>query len=231
MSKLLLGVTIWVLIATQGLSQPHSQLCNQLDSISRSEGIERHFAQVYVWATYAADKYISTLPDTPQILMIRLQENFAGLFYDGISDAITGKKNDVWMTYFKEKNLTPMQYRLLGTSNHINGDSWKVLTSSFTKEELYIIAPYYHHCTTELMSVLDSLHLYGIDHSRRMKLLHQISLGLDKPVAKKMLTKWRARQFEIALQYFDQPHSFEKLHLKTENKRIRMQRRIIHLVR
>mgnify|MGYP001195670462 CR=1 FL=1 len=209
----------------------YSPLWHSLDSITNQTGVERHFAAVYVWATKAADDYIATLPDTPKILMTKLQLNFAELFKKGISDAKVGENNDIWSVYFKEKNLTPVQYKLLGTNDHINGDSWKVLTSSFTRDELDIVAPYYHHCTLELFSVIDSLHFHVIKNSKRMKTLHFISLGTDKLIARRMLTKWRAKQFNLALNYFDNVKMFETEHKKIEAYRKRMQKNIIQLVR
>jgi len=209
----------------------NSPLWHSLDSISKQTGVERHFAEVYVLATKAADDYIATLPDTAKILMNKLQQNFAALFMKGIADAKVSENNDVWTVYFKENKLTPVQYKLLGTNDHINGDSWRVLTSSFTRDELDIVAPYYHHCTLELFSVIDSLHFYVMKNSKRMKMLHFLSLGTDKLIARKMLTQWREKQFKLALNYFDNVRMFEAEHKKIEAYRKRMQKSIISLVR
>lgn len=187
--KFLICLSILFAIISNSTAQSVTPLWQQIDSIAKQDGIERHFAGVYVLATRAADDYIATLPDTPKVLMTRLQLNFASLFKKGIADAESGNNNEVWHRYFHEKSLTPMQYKLVGTNDHINGDSWKVLTSVFTRDELDIVAPYYHHCTIELYSVLDSLHNYAMANSKRMKFLHHISLGADKGIARKMLSR------------------------------------------
>ena len=214
-----------------GMAQITASLAAKLDSLASGSDVETHFAGVYVWATRAADVYIATLPDTPKMLMNRVQQDFASLFFKGIEDTRLNHPNLVWTGYFKAQNLTPLQYKLMGTNTHINGDSWRVLVNGFTSEELRIVEPYYHHCTQELHSVLDSLHDFAKQNSPRMKTLHILTLGLDKAIAKGMLRRWRKLQIEIGEACVARTDTCDQLRRKAERRRSKMERRIIHLVR
>lgn len=220
-----------ILTVVMSKAQIPASLAAKLDSLGSGSNVESHFAGVYVWATRAADVYIATLPDTPKMLMNRVQQDFAALFFKGIEDSRLNQPNPVWSGYFKAQNLTPLQYKLMGTNTHINGDSWRVLVDGFTAKELRIVAPYYHHCTEELHSVLDSLHHYAMQNSRRMKTLHILTLGLDKPIAKGMLRRWRYLQFEIGEACVNQSAHCDRLKRKAEHRRVRMERRAVRLVR
>jgi len=217
-------------VLTHPAKSDYSVLWLKLDSIFHSQHTARHFAGLYKLATEAADKYIATLPDTPQMYLNRVQEKFAGFFLQGIEDANHRRLNSVWSPYYETRNLSPIQYKLVGANQHINGDSWKVLTGYFTEMELRDVAPYYRHCTIELYKVLDSLYVQMMANSRNLKTLHRLSFGLSKALMRDMLKKWRNRQLKIAFLYFSHKEKFARRLKKTDRKRNRIHRLIVKWV-
>ncbi|NLJ06339.1 MAG: hypothetical protein GX437_01580 [Sphingobacteriales bacterium] len=197
---------------------PESELSFRLDSIRKSDGVEKHFAEIYLMATIAADRYIATLPDTPKMLLNRLQAEFARRFFESIDGRNNGHIPVVWTNYYTYTGLNDLQFKLIGTNGHINGDSWQVLFNYFNPYELQYIEPYYNHCTEALQVVLDSLHVYGCNQNKRLYNLHRISFGLDKAYARHLLRKWRERQYKVAVSGYENHNRFLRMQMRIKRR-------------
>jgi hypothetical protein len=70
--------------------------------------------------------------------------------------------------------------------------------------------------------VYDAFYSNAIHENRRLRLLHEISGGLDKTYGKRLLITWRKRQVQLALMYYtNQPRFYKKLReLKKKKSRI-----------
>lgn len=194
------------------------------------EGAERHFAKAYTWATRAVNQYILSLNEEDRILMQRLETEFAVYFMEGVADFKNGKPNAVWDSYFNTPDLNEAQYFLLGINAHINGDMWKALYGHFSLGELRELEHIYRQGHTALKEVVNRVQTEIVPTNRRLRTIHTVVLGLDKPIANWMLKRWRNRQFKIALQLHQQPERGQKILKRATRKMVKMNGMIIRLL-
>lgn len=204
-------------------------MISQLESLSRSPSVEKNFAQLYLETTLAIETYNRSLDSKDRMLMNRMIVGFADYFFKAVkASKETGQIPSGWKIYFTSDKLSPIQLKLIGANSHINGDIWQTLTTCFTLAEIKQIKPHYQAYNKILSSIYLSLYKEAISKCRKLKSLHTISLGLEKRYGKKMLGRWRKRQFKIAVFYFNNPGKFLRLKKRVKSKMKRIDRMIIN---
>ncbi|MBL7740417.1 MAG: hypothetical protein JNK14_14465 [Chitinophagaceae bacterium] len=202
-------------------------LC-KLDSIRNSPSVARHFAGIYFETTAHAVSHFSSAEPAVQDMMGRMEWRFADYFFRS-ADASKNKTpvSREWMAYYSDNNASSLRYLLLGINAHINGDIWQALTTEFTKEELEKLKPHYFSYYTELLKEYRRVSEQAWAQSKKLRLLHTISFGMDKWYGKIMLKRWRKRQMNLAGLYFTNRSLFEKKLEQVRRKMIRLE----HLIR
>lgn len=236
--KLLWGIVLLcgLLWPCAGFAQPGTHRfyqLYQLDSISRSQGIEKHFGDLYFESLFLIDQNLTHADTTVQRLVGRLEKVFADYYIEACASYCGERKIDypVWQTYFLDTTLSPLQYKLLGANAHINGDLANAITRSFTADEWKLVKQNDSLIINSLSRTYLDLYEDARHNSRQVRLVGKIALGLDKQIGNYLLIKWRRRQMRLAELYFASSPRYEKLRKKTEKKKSRIDRLVINQVR
>lgn len=202
-------------------------LLARLDSVRQSHSVSKHFADIYFETTIGAVNYFSTADVRVQQLMERLELQFASYFFRA---AEAYKLKEIipppWQAYYEDSNASSLRYILYGINAHINGDIWQALTTAFTAAEIEEIKPLYFAYYVELQKEYDTIYRRALSQNKKLKLLHTLTIGLDKVYGKVLLKRWRNRQVKLASLYFKDQVLFDKKLKKLQEKTRRLDRLI-----
>lgn len=198
-------------------------LLGKLDSIRCSSSVAKHFADIYFETTANAVNYFSRADTNVQEMMGRMELRFADYFFRS-ADAHKKKLpiSGEWKTYYADKNASSLRYILFGINAHINGDIWQALTNEFSKEEIQQLKPHYFAYYRQLLREYLLVYDRAFNRSKRLRILHTVSFGMDELYGRIMLKRWRKRQMELAELYFDNRPLFEKKLKKLHRKMDRL---------
>lgn len=203
----------------------------KLDSIRKSPSVSRHFANIYFETTIGAVDFFSTADTNVQSLIDRMEKKFAEYFFRSVyAHENNGAVPYEWKSYYSDEVAPMLRYILYGINAHINGDIWQALTSEFSLEEIRELKPWYFLYQKGLLKDYGRIYESALAASPKIKLLHTISLGLDKSYGKILLRRWRKRQMMLAELYFTDKPLFEKklerLHRKMDRLNCLIRRHI-----
>ena len=185
-------------------------LLQKLDSIKKSQSVARHFAELYFSTTVKAIDHFSTRSKKENDFIQRFEIRFAGFFFcsaEAHSQQIPIPRE--WKAYYTDTALSPLQYKLLGINAHINGDIWKVLTIEFSLDEIKKNKDSYYSFQKRLRDQYREFYISSRKSSAKIRILHAATAGLDKLYGKMMLTRWRKRQLQLAILYFNNTQKFD----------------------
>jgi hypothetical protein len=199
-----------------------------VDSIVQTKSTASVFAALYSKTMVEIEKQLKQM-DTSTINQIRkLEINFADYFLKACSEFIDSSKADkTWSAYFATANLSPVQLQLLGINAHINGDLWQALKDSFSETEIKGISKTVFLFHQSLLYIYKDVYHDAVTQNRKIKSLHNFSLGLSEKYGKHLLSKWRKRQIKLACFYYFNQERFEKKKRTIEKKKAHIDNMII----
>ena len=216
-----------LLLSTRGQAQesnyPFYQLY-QLDSIGKSSTITRHFGELYFYFLGLVEEQLSNA-DTSTHRLVRHFEAVFAQFYIDACESFHQKKaisHPSWVTYFSDTTLTPAQYYLLGANAHLNGQLAEAIGSSYTPAEWKQLKKKYTLFNKCLNETYRYVFRETLKSSERARLLHILSLGLDRITGNYYLYKWRKRQMRLTEYYFAISPKYKKLSEKINRKKERI---------
>src|SRR5262245_17494255 len=96
-------------------SSDRTGLLLQLDSISQSQSISKHFAKLYYNTTIQADHFFANADESVRLFMKRLENRFGEYFFEAARSYKSGTKiPENWSAYFSDTGFSDAQYFLLG---------------------------------------------------------------------------------------------------------------------
>ncbi len=172
----------------------------QLDSISHSNSIAKHFAGLYHAFLKSIESQVVTADTATQRLVRRFEQVFAQFYVDACHAHLHQREIKItdWQAYFSQNDLQPIQYKLLGANAHLNGGLWQALTSAFTKQEMDQLHKQFLIFNHTLNKIYRQVYKEGEQHNKKLSRLAMFSLGLDQLIGNYYLYKWRKRQMRIA---------------------------------
>lgn len=225
--------TALILISATVLSQVSPgeiSLLEKLDSVSKSGSPAKHFARLYITATTNAIYFWQTRTEEEKQLNRRFETRFTSYFFSA-ADSFNNRKKipDEWSSYFHTSDTSLLQYQLLGINAHINGDIWKALTAEFSSNELKLYKKSFLTFNKLLNKQYFNLYEESLLRNNHMRLLHQITYGLDRWYCSKMLLKWRKRQMKLAELYNSNPAMFLRKEKSLRKKKLRLDKVIVNI--
>jgi hypothetical protein len=221
----------WILLISSALqaqeNDPDIRLARQLDSLAKTTTVSRHFASLYLETTLIAIDFFNHAPAGEKQFIEKLEQQFAGYFFK----AVTAAENDrspVWKIYFRDSTLSPLQYQLLGINAHINGDIWQALTSAFSLAELKLYKKSYNRFQSGLKQQFRHFYQENRNAAPITRLIDRGSAGLAVQYGTLMLSRWRKRQYRLAILHFTQPEKCRKRLAGIMRKKERLDRLILH---
>lgn len=197
-----------------------TRLLKELDSISNSASVSRHFANIYFETTVGAVNFFGSADKRVQELIERLELRFAEYFFLSANAHRDGHPiPEVWKAYYADSNATSLRYILHGINAHINGDIWQVLTTEFSANEIKELKSAYLSYQRGLLKNYRTFYAIAFESNMKMRKIHVASLGLDKWYGKLLLARWRKRQMQIAQLFFSDKEKFEKRLKKLKQKK------------
>jgi Family of unknown function (DUF5995) len=202
-------------------------LLDRLDSVRQSHSVAKHFAGIYFETTKGAVHYFSKSDERVQQLIERLELQFASYFFRA-AEAYLRKEilPRAWQAYYEDSSASSLRYILYGINAHINGDIWQALTTAFTAPEIEELKPWYFAYYRELQKEYEIVYSSALAQNKKLRLLHTLTIGLDKAYGKIMLKHWRNRQIRLAVLYYNDRVLFEKRLKKLQRKTGRLNRLI-----
>lgn len=214
---------------TGQISETEFNLLKRLDSIARSQSISTHFAKLYRETTIEAIDFFQNEDQEKRSFIQRLEQSFASYFFTAAEAFKKGEKiSPVWQAYYADTTLNPLQYELLGINAHINGDIWQALVNEFTFNEIRENRKTFLQFKKGLAVIYRNFYERAIQENRRIKMLHNLSLGLDRLYGKLMLHRWRNRQIRLAEWHFNKPEKQKYRLLRLHMKMRRFDQLILH---
>ncbi len=227
----LLSLSIFFLVCFQGtgqISDSEINLLKKLDSIAQSSSVSSHFAKLYLETTIEAISFFQKEDTEKRSFIQRLEQSFAHYFFNAAEACKKGEKiSPVWKTYYEKQALKPLQYELLGINAHINGDIWQALVKEFSLQEILEYRKTFLQFQKGLGGIYRNFHKRAKQENRRIKTLHNLSLGFDYVYGRLMLKRWRNRQIRLAEWYFDKPEKLKVELIKLYKKMNRINRLIL----
>lgn len=215
-------------IHSQNFTYPFYQLY-QLDSIASSPGIARHFGKLYSDFLRLIEKRLEKA-DTGTTRLLRHFESVFAQFY---IDAANEHKNHYaishpsWKKYFEDSSLSAAQYYLLGANAHLNGQLSEAIFNSYTPAEWKHLKKRYSLFNKCLNQTYRHVYHQTIYDHPRARILHLVTMGLDKPLGNYFLYKWRKRQMRVTEYRFKESEKHKKLFEKIQRKKAAVDRLII----
>jgi hypothetical protein len=198
----------FILFISYGLqaqeTDPDIRLARQLDSLSKTTTVSRHFASLYLETTLIAVEFFNNAPAGEKQFIEKLEQHFAGYFFNAAT-AAEKDRSPVWQAYFRDSTLSPLQYQLLGINAHINGDIWQALTSAFSLAELKQYKKSYNRFQSGLKQQFRHFYQDNRKAAPVTKLIDRGSGGLAGQYGTFMLSRWRKRQYRLAILHFTNP--------------------------
>jgi hypothetical protein len=218
-----LPVVLFSLRVSPQMSDSEIVLLKKLDSVKNSSSVSKYFADLYFNTTIRAVNFFQHKEQEQKNLIVRFETRFAGLFFKA---AEAYSNNDSipkeWEAYFDDSTFSPLVYKLFGINAHINGDIWQALTAEFNLEELEQLKKSYSGFQKALAKQFREFFQESYADSREVRRMHYSSAGLEKLYGKWMLTKWRKRQYRIAMLFYSDPEQFK-------NELIRLNKKMEHI--
>ena len=204
----------------------------QLDSIGNSQSISKHFGRLYYVFLSMVEEQLSGL-DTPAQKMVRnFEKVFAGFYIDACNAHEANKEIAVgeWQAYYSRTDLSPIQYKLLGTNAHLNGALWQAFTLSFSQAEMEALKKEFVFFKRSLNRTYVLVYKEAVRDSKTANTIRNRSFGLSRLAGDFYLYKWRKRQMKLARLYWNDSPKFEALLKKVDLKKQKIDRLIITMI-
>ncbi len=226
--KCLLGLLLVACLTARSQSPlPGEQPLYILDSLRKTTGTARFFAERYYNTTRKAILFATRRKPSEQAFLNRFEEQFTGLFLDAVRKSTAGENvTGVWSDYFRSDTLHPLRLQLLGINAHINGDIWKALVASCDPAELQRNKRCYFAFNRYLKKEFDEFYEEAADADIRLAVIREISPGLSTKAGHRLLIHWRKRQFKLARLHDTDPVRFRDLYDRISQKRESLNRLI-----
>jgi hypothetical protein len=230
--KQLLVIVCLLVIHSHALSQHPNYAfkeLRQLDSISKSPGISRHFGGLYFHFLQLVEKRLVNADTTTQRLVRNFEAVFAGLYIDA---ARAWNNHEpialhAWQAYFADTGLSPIQYKLLGANAHLNGGLSAAIAGSYTPSEWKYLKKKYVLFNKCLNKTYRQVYDEVLSSIPRARTLHGLSLGIDRIAGSYYLYKWRKRQMRLAQYGFTHSSRYKKFLDKISRKKDRIDQLVL----
>lgn len=207
--------------------EPEIRLARQLDSLSKTNRLSRHFAQLYKETVQLSMQHYQAADKSERYFLQRFETAFAALFFRSDSTLGKGAEDGAWATYYRDTALSPLHYQLLGINAHINADLSEALTRSFSLEELRIYRKDFLRFQRGLRHQFQQFYQNNIKATRTTRLISLLPFGLARTWGQTMMGRWRKRQYRIAITFYSDPERSATLKRKSARAKERTDRLIL----
>ncbi len=231
-ATILLFLSFCIYGAGQLKQYPFYQLY-QLDSLGQTHSIGRHFGDLYFNFLTLVEQKLEKEDSATQKLVRHFEAVFAQFYIDACNAYMQSSKAPLaaWQTYFVDSALQYYQYYLLGTNAHLNGGLAEAIGGSYTPEQWKSIKKKYYLFNSCLNQTYRFVYSETVENNKNARLLHKMTMGLDKLVGYYLLYKWRKRQMQLMKYYFAGSPNYQKLLQKINRKKANIDDLVIAILK
>ncbi len=184
----------------------------KVDSIAHTTGVSAHFAKVYSTLMQNTAFQMQSMDTAGMRFVKKFEIGFADYFLNACYDAENSalSPGSEWTSFFSNPDAQPWQFVLLGVNAHINVNIWQTLVNNFSEEEIRdhkkqllsfknSVAKVYHPFFDELL-----------EQNGYLRFINSLTKGSAEIFGEKLLFKWRQRQVNLAIMYYQNPKKFNK---------------------
>jgi hypothetical protein len=182
------------------------------------------FAEMYIQSIEISNIYLHTLSVPQKEFITKFSSSFSNLFFEADRDFASQKKiAKNWQFYYGNRNLNDLQYKFVGLNAHVNGDIGQALITAHSYDSILKYRKTIIGFQKSFNVFFDSIYKTTFAY-KKLRLLHRLTLGLDKYIGKRMVYRWRKRQVALALLWYHNNKKFFRVRKRIDNKMQRLDR-------
>ena len=201
----------------------------QVDSIAHSSEMARHFCQVYSKTLKNIASQMQDMDSGAKVFINKFEIGFVDSFLNARVNDKNGNLSpeSEWKCFFSNPTAQPWQLVLLGVNAHTNVNIWQALVNNFSEREIrqykkqylalkYSVAKVYYQFFDTLMS-----------HNSYLRFINSLTLGLAKKIGERIMFKWRRRNVNLAIMYYQDQEKFKRRLAIVNRKKQKNDQRIL----
>jgi hypothetical protein len=184
----------------------------QVDSIAATSGPLSGFALMYSRTMQEIDMKLQTKDSVLKVFIEKFEYHFADYFLDGCfaSEKNLLSDSSEWKCFFANPEAKSWQLVVLGVNAHTNCNIWQTLVTHFSEKEIVHNKKQLLRVEPAIDKVCFSFFDTVLQANHRLRMMHVLTLGLDKKFAGHLVYKWRRRNVQLAVLYFRNPKRFQR---------------------
>lgn len=205
------------------------ELLFKMDSLSKKEAPSRHFASLYLETMQLSMLHFAQSDSGHLDFIHRFEVAFAEHFFRATGSQGRDPEAAAWLTYFNDRSKNALQYQLLGINAHINADLSSALIHTFSLTELKANKKAFLRFQQGLKSQFFRFYELNKKATWFTRFLDNIPFNLARGYGSSMMSRWRKRQYKIALLHFKNPEKSIRLRSKTQAHKDWIDQQILRL--
>ncbi|MEP6676103.1 MAG: DUF5995 family protein [Ferruginibacter sp.] len=190
---------------TQAQLRYNNEILDTLEQIAATKTVSVNFARLYHNAIEKTNLYAKDQPENIRQFIFGFETAFSQRFIKAHQHFMQHQSQDFsWQYYYSDTSLNELQYQFIGMNAHINGDMWQALKDKYSYDTLRKYKRPLIKFQQALNIFFDSVYTTTGKY-KKIKHLHEFTLGLDKAMGRRMVLQWRKRQVKMAMLFYRKP--------------------------
>ncbi len=203
-----------------------------VDSISHTKAASSHFAWIYCKVMANLDLQLREMDSLDADFILKFEIAFADYFLQACIDDKNGKlsASSPWKNLFSNSSAHSLKLTIMGISAHVNGDIWQAFVNNFSGEEIRLHKKAFLNCQSSVSKVYNSFFDSVAAQSWYLQFMRAFTKGLVKNLGERIIYKWRRRQVNLAIMYFQDHERFKKRLQAVNRKKETTDQLILHRI-
>lgn len=183
-----------------------------IDSIAHTTGIPSHFARIYSKALENIATGTQGMDSATASFIKKFENAFAESFLNACLDNESGNLSATseWKCLFSNPNAKPWQLVLLGVNVHVNMDFWQAMVNNFSEQKIRQHKKQLLACKSSIAKVYSQFFDMLIAENEYVRFINSFTNGLAKKLGEKLVYKWRRRNINLAVMFYDNHEKFKR---------------------
>lgn len=200
-----------------------------IDSIAHTTGIPGHFARIYSKALENIATGTQRMDSATASFIKKFENAFAESFLNACLDNENGNLPSAseWKCLFSNPDAKPWQLVLLGVNVHVNIDFWQAMVNNFSEQEIRQHKKQLLACKSSIAKVYSQFFDMLIAENGYVRFINFFTKGLAKKLGEKLVYKWRRRNINLAVTFYDNREKFKRKWAIVQKKKQKIDQAIL----
>lgn len=201
----------------------------QVDSIAHISTISSYFCQVYSNVMQNTVSQMESIDSGAKVFIKKFEICFADYFLKAWGNDKNRNLSPAseWKCFFSNPNAQPWQLVLLGVNAHTNIDIWQTLVNNFSEKEIW----QYKKQMLAMQSSVAKVYYKFFDtlmfQNSYLRFINSFTLGFAKKFGERIVYKWRRRNVNLAIMYYQDQEKFKRKLAFVNRKKQKNDQRIL----